>query len=165
MGRSREIVRWLAPTAGRSKINVDAAVSKLSARGVVGVVCRSSEGNFLGASAVVYDGVTCPRTLEALACREGLVVADDIGLGPVVVALDYLEVVNGIQGENLGILSSVLVETKAMIQQRGLTTLVHERRQYNVEAHRLARYTSTLPVGRYVWFLEPPIDLDIHVTA
>jgi hypothetical protein len=150
---------------GRSKINVDGTVAKLSARGAVGVVCRSSEGNFLGASAVVFDEVTCPRTLEALACREGLVVAGDLDLGPTVIASDCLEVVKGIQGDNLGILSTVLVEIKAMIQQRGLTTLVHERREYNVEAHRLARYALTLPVGRYVWFLEPPIELENHVTA
>jgi hypothetical protein len=70
----------------RSKINVDAAVAKLTAKGSVGVVCRSSEGNFLGALAIVYDGVTCPQTLEALTCREGLMVADDIGRRPAILS-------------------------------------------------------------------------------
>jgi hypothetical protein len=59
--------KWIAPPAGITKINVDAAVAKSVAKGAVGVVCRSADGVFLGASAVVFDGITHPGSLEALA--------------------------------------------------------------------------------------------------
>ena len=87
---------WIAPQAGRTKINVDAAVAKSTARGAVGVVCRSEEGAFLGASAMVYEGITDPGSLEALACREALNVADDLLLGTIQVASDCLPVVKGL---------------------------------------------------------------------
>jgi hypothetical protein len=48
---------WIAPPAGRTKVNVDAAVSKSVPKGAVGVVCQSPEGVFLGASAMVFDGI------------------------------------------------------------------------------------------------------------
>ncbi|KAK1660354.1 hypothetical protein QYE76_048513 [Lolium multiflorum] len=67
---------WIAPPAGRSKINVDAAVAKSDSKGAVAAVCRSRNGTYLGASAMVYEGITDPRCLEALACREVRTFAD-----------------------------------------------------------------------------------------
>ena len=55
--------KWLPPIMGQVKMNVDAAVAKSSNFGVVGVVCRSDRDVFLGASAVVFQGVTEPATL------------------------------------------------------------------------------------------------------
>jgi hypothetical protein len=45
---------WLPPQAGECKMNVDAAVAKMANKGVVGVVCRSYEGGYLGASVIVF---------------------------------------------------------------------------------------------------------------
>jgi hypothetical protein len=104
--------RWLAPPAGSMKVNVDAAVSKSLAKGAVGVVCRSGDGQFRGASAVVYEGISHPGTLEALACREALDVAEDLLFGPIYVASDCLEVVKGLGSENLGVFGSILKEIK-----------------------------------------------------
>jgi hypothetical protein len=155
--------KWIAPPAGITKINVDAAVAKSVAKGAVGVVCRSADGVFLGASAVVFDGITHPGSLEALACREDLNTADDLLLGPILVASDCLEVVNGLKGECWGRFGCILMETRDRAQQRTGTTFVHERRESNGEAHRLARFASTTPAGRYVWFVQPPADLNIPV--
>jgi ribonuclease HI len=162
--RSEWTVRWIAPSQGRVKVNVDAAVAKSSAKGAVGAVCRSFEGLYRGASAMVYEGVTSPGILEALACREGLDVADDLGVDAIQVASDCLDVVKGLQGVNLGEYGSILTEIQARASSRGDTTFGHERREHNVEAHNLARFASSLPEGRYVWFLEPPIDIPTNVT-
>jgi hypothetical protein len=54
------------------KINVDAALAKNS--GVVAV------GKFLGASTVVMEGLLEPNMVEAIACKEGLVLASDLVL-------------------------------------------------------------------------------------
>jgi hypothetical protein len=63
-------VRWLPPPVGSMKVNVDAAVAKSVARGDVAAVCRSDGGAFLGASAMVFEGLSHPGTLEAVACWE-----------------------------------------------------------------------------------------------
>jgi hypothetical protein len=64
--------RWVPPPSGSYKINVDVAVAKTANMGAVGAVCRSDQGLYLGAAAMVFEGITQPAILEALACREGL---------------------------------------------------------------------------------------------
>jgi hypothetical protein len=59
--------KWIAPPKGLDKINVDAAVSKTSAHGALGVVCRSRDGSFLGALAMIVAGIVGPTTLEPMA--------------------------------------------------------------------------------------------------
>ncbi|KAK1610245.1 hypothetical protein QYE76_033918 [Lolium multiflorum] len=164
LSSSKRTMRLIAPSQGRVKVNVDAAVAKTSTKGAVGAVCRSFEGLYLGASATVYEGVTSPGILEALACREGLDVADDLGVDAIQVASDCLDVLKGLQGVNLGEYGSILMEIQARASSRGDTAFGHERREHNVEAHNLARFASSLPEGRYVWFLEPPSDIPINVT-
>ena len=164
-GRPDRVHRtWILPPAGMSKINVDAAVAKTETKGAVGAVCRSAEGLYLGASAVVFDGISHPGVLEALACREALDIVDDLLLQHIRVASDCLEVVKGLSMVNLGRFGSVLAEIKDRARLRGDTTFVHEGRGSNEEAHRIARFASSLPIGRHVLFLEPPVGLNIAVT-
>jgi ribonuclease HI len=155
--------KWIALPLGRVKVNVDAAVAKTRVRGAVATVFHSREGKFLGASAVTYEGITHPGALEALACREALDVADDALLGQVLVASDCLEVVKGLQEENLGVFSNILLEIKERARVRGNISFSHEKREFNGEAHNLARFASTLPEGRHLWLLEPPFGLNMPV--
>jgi hypothetical protein len=112
---------------------------------------------------MVFDGLTHPGTLEALACREALDLASDLLLGPILVASDCLEIIKGLHDEYLGVFGSILMEIKNRALQRGAASFCHERRESNEEAHNLARYASSLPVGRHVWFLEPPYGLIMPV--
>jgi hypothetical protein len=67
------------PPACFAKIHVDAGV--LAGRGgSAAVVCRDNEFNYLGSSVLVIEGVTDPATLEAIACREALALAEDLHL-------------------------------------------------------------------------------------
>jgi hypothetical protein len=74
-------LRRIPPTNRVCKLNVDGAVARWLRQGVVGAVCRSHNGVFLGASAVVFEGVTHPGCLEAMACREGMALANDLNIG------------------------------------------------------------------------------------
>jgi hypothetical protein len=159
-----QVKKWMAPPAGHMKINVDAAVAKSVPKEAVGVICRSPEGLFVGALAVVFDGITHPGSLEALACREAMDTAEDLQLGRVRIASDCTEVINGLQGVCLGVFGTILREVRDRAAQRGDTYFVHEGRESNGEAHRLARFASTLPVGRYVWFVQPPDGVNIPVS-
>lgn len=66
---------WIPPPQGMIKINVDVVVSKSTGRGAV---ARSDANVFAGASVVAFLGKTEAETLEALACREAIVLAYDI---------------------------------------------------------------------------------------
>jgi hypothetical protein len=96
---------------------------------------------------------------------EGLALADDLGVGPLHLATDCLNVVQGLRDGDMGEYNSILLEIRSMASLRGGTTFGHERREFNEEAHRLARFASSLPVGRYVWLLDPPIELQTRVNA
>lgn len=50
--------RWIAPSLGGMKINVDAEVSRHVDHGVVAAICRDETGRYTGASAVIHKGLT-----------------------------------------------------------------------------------------------------------
>ncbi|KAK1697446.1 hypothetical protein QYE76_014143 [Lolium multiflorum] len=90
---------WLAPPAGVTKVNVDAALSKNGSIAAVAAVARDAAGTFLGASAVASRGITDPETMEALACREGLALATDLNLQRLRLASDCANVVRAIKAD------------------------------------------------------------------
>jgi ribonuclease HI len=94
--------RWIAPPARSVKINVDAAVRKRQNFGAVAAICRTEDGQYLGASAVVVQCIADPATLEALAYREALALTRDLQQAKVHVATDCLEVIRSMSNKNLG---------------------------------------------------------------
>ena len=92
------IPRWIPPPGGMSKLNVDAALSKNSRMASVAAVARDGAGRFLGASAVVMLGISDPETMEVLALREGLALANDLSLSRVRMTSDCANAVRGMAG-------------------------------------------------------------------
>jgi hypothetical protein len=72
--------RWIPPPSGMSKLNVDAALSKNSRTASLAAVARDGSGSFLGASAMVMQGISEPETMEVLMLREELALANDLAL-------------------------------------------------------------------------------------
>mgnify|MGYP005836463737 CR=1 FL=1 len=66
-----------APPPGHAKIHVDAACRK-GLGGSSAAVCKDANGNFLGSSVLVIQGVDDPEVLETIACREALALAQDL---------------------------------------------------------------------------------------
>ena len=64
--------------------------------GATTTVCRDKQGCYLGAPAVIFDGLVDPACLETHACNEALSLVQDLHLRQVVVGSDYLEVVTNI---------------------------------------------------------------------
>lgn len=159
-GRQKAV--WCRPPAGVLKANADAAVAKNGNKGAVGVLCRNSQGDFMGASAMVFDGITDPVVLEAMACREAMVIAEDLAAVKVVFVSDCLGVVNDI---NLALCSGkhgmIVKEILARRSKFQESVFSHERREANGEAHRLARTALSLAPGRHVWLCNPPSDFCI----
>lgn len=59
------------------KINVDFAVSRNGEYGAVEAICRVQDGMFIGASTLFFPCMVDPPTLEALATREAMALAED----------------------------------------------------------------------------------------
>ena len=92
--------RWIPPPHRVIKLNVDAALSKNSNTSAMAAVARDETGVFLGASVLVAQGVSPPEVAEAMACREGLALASDLGLQRVRIATDCMNAVKSIYGLN-----------------------------------------------------------------
>jgi hypothetical protein len=67
----------------------------------------------LGASTVIFHGVTDPATLEAMACREALSLAEDLALDRVFVASDWKTDVNDIRDGTMSCYGSIITEIRA----------------------------------------------------
>ena len=121
---------------------MDAAVSR--GVGAVAAVCRNNNGDYLGSSAFVVRGLIDPPTLEAIACREGLSLAEDLGLQNMVIASDCQEVVKHIMEKSGGNYGGVVKEIRTLNTIFNSFTYIRESRVYNVEPHKLARHVVQL---------------------
>jgi hypothetical protein len=83
--------RWIPPPAGQCKTNVDATVPKTTNH-----------------EAMVFEGITDLRSLEAIAFCEALALAGDLQIGDMMIATDCMEVVQGLREKNLGRFSNIL---------------------------------------------------------
>lgn len=84
-----------APPAGYAKIHVDAGV-RHGRGGFAAAVCRDSNAQYLGSSAPVIGGIDDHVVLEAIACREGLALAEDVHLQNFIITSDSKQVVSNI---------------------------------------------------------------------
>lgn len=150
-----ETPRWLPPLQGSIKINVDAAVAKTAALGSVAAIAQDANGLFQGASAVTVGGIVNPATLEAMACREALALVADLGARRLMIGSDCQEVVTAINGRSLNYFVQITREIQHISKSFSVCVFRHESRSSNMDAHKLARSTSSLDVGRRVWFSHP----------
>ena len=104
------------------------------------------------------EGLTEPGTLEALACREALALAQDIHVRRVIIACDCLPVVQDIRSGSRGVYGAVIREIADLMKLFEDVKVVHENRNSNGDAHNLVKFVLSLPAGRHIWLLEPPDD-------
>ena len=109
---------------------------------------------YLGASAIVFNSISDPATLEALAVREAMALAEDLQLQAIHVASDCKGVVDDIKQRSVVDHASIIHEIE---RSHVFTTcnIIHEFRSLNFEAHNLAKYVLTLGFGRHVWLGQP----------
>jgi hypothetical protein len=106
----------LAPPTGFAKIHVDAGLSRSCIEGTVAAVCRDSERNYLGSSSLVIHGVRDVATLEAIAFREELALADDL-LHNVMVSTDSKRVASDILNGSSGNHGQIIAEIRLRAQE------------------------------------------------
>lgn len=149
--------RWIPPGEDVAKINADGAISRQGRVGASAAVCRDKNGTYLGASAVVFDGLVDAPSLEAQACNEALALAQDLLLTHAIIASDCMQVVSDINGASRSSsYALVLNEIRDRITDFVKVSFRFEVREANFEAHALAKAASSLPVGRHLWLGNPP---------
>ena len=156
--------RLLPPPEGFVKIKVDGATSNSLSTGASSAICRSQEGLFLGASSICFQGISDPASLEAMACREALALAADLGESRVIVVSDCKAVVEDIQMNTGGLYGNIIREIRMMIRNFTAVSFVFEGRASNREADSLAKHSVNLDSGRHLWLIHPPVDLQIPVS-
>jgi hypothetical protein len=95
-------------------------------------------------------------TLEVMACREGIALAEELQLHRIAVVSesDCLQVINSMKCSDEGSYCVVILKIKAKMPSfAGVIIFKHEHRASNSEAHLVARLFC---VGRQVWLLQPP---------
>ena len=129
-----------APPVGFAKIHVDAGVLDLS-RGSAAAIARDANGTYLGSSSLVIDGLYDPAVLEAMACREGVALAQDLGIDRFVISCDSKQVVADILCGSRGSIATIAEE---IIQRMPMQhcKIIFEGRETNTEAHNIARFFS-----------------------
>jgi len=83
--------KWEKPSPGWFKINTDTGFDRESNSGSAGVVIRNEAGLVAGGSARWIENVSDALTAEALATREGLELAAELGLDWVILEVDCQE--------------------------------------------------------------------------
>uniref|UniRef100_A0A8R7U541 RNase H type-1 domain-containing protein n=1 Tax=Triticum urartu TaxID=4572 RepID=A0A8R7U541_TRIUA len=120
--------------------------------GSAAAVCRDDAGNYLGSSSLVIEGQTDPATLEAIACREALALAEDLLLHDFIISSDCKQVVEDINRGNQGRYGSVITEIRLRLLNFDCN-FIFEGRATNGEAHSLAKHSLSLGLGRHTWLL------------
>jgi hypothetical protein len=143
----RAVPKWIPPPTEIAKINVDTAVSRSEDQGAAAAFCQDNNGNYLGTSAIVIQGITDQATLESIACREALALAEDCQT-----------VVKEIKTGSRGRYGSIIEEIKSRSTLLHECSFVFEQRAFNFEAHNLGRFATTLGIGRHLW-LGIPYDM------
>jgi hypothetical protein len=92
-GPECDTAKWKRWEVGWSKINTDAAFTEESKQGATSAVVRDEHGAFQAAQAIWYDHGLDACTMEALACRDSLRLAVQLGLRRVALETDCLQVV------------------------------------------------------------------------
>lgn len=88
---------------------------------------------------ITWEGYVDPEILEAMACREGLALPNDLCLGKIRVASDCLNVVKAIGEAGMGQHGRIIREIRTSMQGFQAAKVVHEGRAANGDAHKLAR--------------------------
>jgi len=80
--------KWERPEPNWFKVNTDASFDQSSCTGSVGIVIRDHAGRVIGGAARWFDDVSDAMTAEALAAKEGLELAAELGLNKILLEVD-----------------------------------------------------------------------------
>ncbi|KAF8754851.1 hypothetical protein HU200_011388 [Digitaria exilis] len=136
--------KWKKPDAGWQKVNTDASFLLASGSGSGGVVIRDDAGRVIAASSKFYEHVPDVLTAEAIAARDGVLLARACGHEKIVLEMDNLALVNFLRsdtGERSSI-AGLWHEIREIGREFDLFLISFVNREGNEAAHFCAKLTS-----------------------
>ena len=155
-------LKWMPPDPGSVKVNVDASFQKDDSVGATASIIRDHQGAFRVAQARWYEQGLDACMMEALACRDGLMLAKQHGEHKVLLETDYLELVNLWKKQHLqrSIVNPVLKEIEDLSLAFHEFIISFGNRIYNKVAHVLAKQVSSTH-RLEVWHVTPACVSDL----
>jgi len=120
---------------------VDASYNQDRGTGSTGAVIRDSSGSFIAAAARFIEHVLDAPMAEAMALKEGLLLAQQIGCNRLMIQSDCLEVVETMKQDGISATASAPVydECVQLWQDFVSISIEHCNREANKVAHEVAR--------------------------
>ncbi|PNT68773.1 uncharacterized protein LOC112271862 [Brachypodium distachyon] len=136
----RPVCTWHGPPAGVVKINSDGAIVEEEARAASGLVARN-EGGVMVARSRVYQGISDPLIVEALALRDACCLAKEKAFQRVILETDCAELVRlwRARSSQRSVVGPILDEIIEFSQSFISCEIVFVRREANFVAHECAR--------------------------
>jgi ribonuclease HI len=156
-GRTREQTTWEPPPHGWIKVNVDGAFDQGSGVGGVGVIIRNAKAEVLMTTWKYTEKGTSAEEVEALACREGLLLATKFNQG-VILETDCGPIAAMLEAKSAQRSYLKFIVDEAIEAGSNLTQwqIVHKRRESNVAAHELAQLAKRTKHSA-VWRFAAPV--------
>jgi ribonuclease HI len=148
---------WKKPLEGKVLVNVDAAFDVDSGKGATGVVIRDCTGGCIACLQTFLPHVVDAPMVEAYAFRDGLTLAQQIGIQNFTIQTDCAQVVETMKNGGFSATSSAVIYDDCMILWSGFGNVSVEccNREANQVAHELAR-DSCSSSRSCTWVDEPP---------
>jgi ribonuclease HI len=135
-------IRWCPPLSNNVKLNVDDAFFEDQRAGAIAAVIRDHKGRFIAASYAYIPHVETVALAEAMAMRDGLALAQNIGCNGVQADSNSIEVINACNGEDTwSLAAAIYADCVNYMEAIGKVTFHHCPRETNKVAHNLARFS------------------------
>ncbi|KAL4332661.1 hypothetical protein GQ457_07G043390 [Hibiscus cannabinus] len=146
---------WQAPPECVVKFNFDAAFSSRTA--TTGVVGRNNLGLLMASCSIQHVNVADAFVAEALACRQAVRFAKDLGFSRVVIEGDSLIVIKKLNSDAVdrSLICPIVHDIKVLSKDFNSISFCFVRRRANKAAHALARECRSFS-GPCYWIEEAP---------
>ncbi|KAM2032789.1 hypothetical protein FF2_014632 [Malus domestica] len=127
-------------------MNTDSSWSDVKKKAGFGVVIRGDRGVFMAAKCGMLEDVFSPIQAKAMAIRESMLWAMQMGIKKLVLKTDSLQIVEALQDSslNMSAVGQIMEDIKVLLQSITEVAMTHTRHKVNSIAHRLARIGITL---------------------
>jgi ribonuclease HI len=134
-------VKWTTPPPHQLKLNVDASFHEDMAAGATGTVVCDYQGQFVAASTNYILHVSSASMAEAIAMKEGLLLANRLGCNSIIAESDSIVTIDACNGGETWWTDSAAIFADCMdhVASIGNVSFIHCLRDANKTAHELAR--------------------------
>ena len=149
--------RWTRPEPRKIKLNVDASFHVDAGAGSTGAILRDFQGHMVAASCTYIPNISSAALAEAIAMKEGLILASRLGCNSIVAESDSMETIEACTGAESWWNESAAIYADIVDLASNIDSIAFQYipRKANVVAHELANQGFLLK-SNCNWDDDPP---------